>query len=68
MSGPSSIEYHRLRAAAELMRAEQAADPKTAALHRELAELHRLSAGDGDDIEQTGEYLAPADDLSQASG
>ena len=48
MGGQSSADYHRARAAGELQRAEEASDPKTAALHRELAELHRLSA-DPDD-------------------
>ena len=66
MSGRN--EYHRLRAAAELERAAQAADPKTAALHRELAALHLLSAGDGDELEQAGSSLTPADDRSRATG
>ena len=60
-SGQSSSDYHRLRAAAELARADQAADPKTAALHRELAELHRLSAGE--DLDQVAPPHATADDL-----
>lgn len=68
MSGLSGVEYHRARAAAELGRAAEAADAKAAALHRELAELHRLSAGDGEDLEQTGTSLAPADRLARSLG
>ncbi len=48
----TGMDYHRARAAAEMLRAAEAADPKTAALHRELAALHLLSAGDGEDLEQ----------------
>ena len=59
MSGLSEADYHWLRAAAELARAEEADDAKTAALHRELAELHRLNAGHGDDLETTASSLAP---------
>lgn len=54
MSGPLGMDYHRLRAAAELKRADEAADAKTAALHRQLAELHLLSADEGEDLEQAG--------------
>jgi len=57
--GGQGIEYHRLRAAAELKKAGEASDRKVAALHRELAELHRLSAGDGEDLERTSQSLAP---------
>lgn len=70
MGGLSGADYHRLRAAAELKRAVEAADPKAAALHRELAELHRLSAGEGEDMAHTSLSLAPVDGLAEepASG
>ena len=68
MSGLSGADYHRLRAEAELERARQASDPKTAALHRQLAELHRLSAGDGETLEQTGHSLAPLDGEQAQAG
>ena len=66
MSGQLGVEYHRARAAAELERAAEATDARIAALHRELAELHRLSAGNGEDLEQAGSSLAPADRLAKA--
>jgi hypothetical protein len=53
MSGQSMANYHRLRAAAEKKRAEESADAKCAALHRELAELHLIGAGDGETLELT---------------
>lgn len=53
MSGQSTKDYHRLRAAAEQKRADECTDPKCAALHRELADLHRLGAGDGAALEET---------------
>jgi len=34
-------EYHEARAEAELQRAQEARDPAIAAVHRELAALHR---------------------------
>lgn len=51
----------------ELERAAQAADPKTAALHRELAKLHLLSAGDGEDLRLNGASFAPVDNRAEAS-
>ena len=41
MSGKNDKAYHEARAAAELRRAEEATDPAIAAVHRELAALHR---------------------------
>ena len=58
MSGLSGIDYHRMRADAELKRALQASDARAAALHRELAELHRQSADADDGTRPAGIYRA----------
>ena len=55
------MDYHRARAEAEMLLAAETADLKIAGLHRELAALHLLRAGDGEDMEQTGWLLAPVD-------
>lgn len=34
-------QYHEARAAAEMLRARESGDPAVAAVHRELAALHR---------------------------
>ena len=52
----------------ELERAAQAADPKTAALHRQLAELHLISAGDGQDLDETSNSLATTSGRASARG
>ena len=41
MKRPTDREYHEARALEELRRAEETDDPAIAALHRELAALHR---------------------------
>ena len=41
MSRTSDRSYHEGRAREELLLAEQAADPSIAAVHRQLAALHR---------------------------
>ena len=60
MRGLAGVAYHKARAATELKRADEASDAKTAALHRELAKLHLLSAG-GDDVHGTELTLTPVD-------
>lgn len=60
-------EYHRARAAMEMERAAEAADPKTATLHRQLAELHLLSAGEGEGLPLNGASFAPVDNRAEAS-
>lgn len=57
----SGVEYHRRRAAAELKRAEQASDPTTESLHRELARLHLLYADGGGETPDAGLGLASLD-------
>jgi hypothetical protein len=46
----AAIDYHRARAAAEMERSAQTPDPLAAALHRQLAELHLLSADESQDL------------------
>ena len=41
MSRSNDRSYHEARARDELKRAEEAADPAIASIHRELAALHR---------------------------
>ena len=41
MSRSNDREYHEARARDELQRADEAGDPAAAAIHRELAALHR---------------------------
>lgn len=41
MSRSTDRNYHEARAREELRRAEEASDPAIAAVHRELAALHR---------------------------
>ena len=41
MSAGNDRSYHEARARVELRRAEEASDPAIAAVHRELAALHR---------------------------
>ncbi|MDP9423813.1 MAG: hypothetical protein M3Q19_13450 [Pseudomonadota bacterium] len=41
MSRSNDRAYHEARAQDELQRAEEATDPSVAAVHRELAALHR---------------------------
>lgn len=41
VSSNEDREYHEARAEAELRRAEETSDPAIAAVHRELAALHR---------------------------
>lgn len=41
MSRTSDRSYHEARARDELQRAEEATEPSIAAIHRELAALHR---------------------------
>ena len=68
MSGQSGAGYHRARAEMELERAEQASDPKTAALHRELAELHLRSAAQDEEDEEQAAPSAATKRLARSAG
>lgn len=63
----ASDEYHRARAAMEMERALQAADAKTAALHRELARLHLLSVDEDDGQAGTAQPPVSDDRLARAA-